>query len=60
MTFLHECHDRSGTKHRQRIALGSVRGIFYLDAICTQCSAHMIWVEEDAPDLEEFERARRG
>ncbi len=57
--FLHECRDRNGVEHRHRIALGSVRGVFYLDAICQHCGAHMIWVEDDAPDLEEYEKARR-
>ncbi len=54
----HECTDNTGEDHRQRLALGSVRGVFYLDAICLHCGAHLIWVDEDAPDLEEFERAR--
>ena len=56
--MLHECRDSTGDEHRQRLALGSVRGVFYLDAICLHCGAHLIWVEEDAPDLEEYERAR--
>jgi len=54
----HECTDSDGKTHRQRLALGSVRGVFYLDSICTHCSAHLIWVEEDSPDLAEYERAR--
>lgn len=54
----HECRDSAGTTHRQRLALGSVRGVFYLDAICLHCGAHLIWVEEDSPDLEEYERVR--
>ena len=56
---VHECRDRNGVDHRQRLALGSVRGVFYLDAICTRCGAHLIWVDEDSPDLEEYENARR-
>jgi len=40
------------------MALGSVRGVYYLDAICNRCGAHLIWVDEDAPDLEEYEKAR--
>lgn len=56
---VHECSDANGVQHRQRLALGSVRGVFYLDAICTHCGAHLIWVEEDAPDLEAYEKARQ-
>jgi hypothetical protein len=44
----HECSDANGQKHRQRLALGSVRGIFYLDALCLHCGAHFVWVEEDS------------
>lgn len=55
---LHECTDTGGVRHRQRMALGSVRGVYYLDAICNRCGAHLIWVDEDSPDLEEYERAR--
>lgn len=43
----HECTDANGHKHRQRLALGSVRGIFYLDAICLHCGAHFIWDDDD-------------
>jgi Rieske Fe-S protein len=43
----HECTDASGKTHRQRLALGSVRGIFYLDAICLHCGAHFIWDDDD-------------
>jgi hypothetical protein len=46
-SFLHECTDASGKSHRQRLPLGSVRGIFYLDAICLHCGAHYLWVEDD-------------
>ena len=55
---VHECRDSRGAVHRQRMALGSVRGVYYLDAICNRCGAHLIWVDEDAPDLEEYEKAR--
>lgn len=46
-SFLHECADASGKSHRQRLPLGSVRGIFYLDAICLHCGAHYLWVDDD-------------
>lgn len=42
----HECHDGHGVVHRQRLSLGSVRGIFYLDAVCLHCGAHFMWVED--------------
>ena len=42
----HECRDGQGTTHRQRVSLGSVRGIFYLDAVCLHCGAHFVWVED--------------
>ncbi|MFN8640577.1 MAG: hypothetical protein U0802_02525 [Candidatus Binatia bacterium] len=45
-SMTHECRDGSGATHRQRIALGSVRGIFYLDGVCLHCGAHFIWVED--------------
>ena len=45
--FPHECRDGHGTPHRQRLALGSVRGIFYLDAMCLHCGTHFMWVDED-------------
>ena len=45
---LHECRDGHGSTHRQRLALGSVRGIFYLDAICLHCGAHFVWVDDES------------
>ena len=47
-TLLHSCSDGDGNPHRHRLALGSVRGVFYLDALCLHCGAHFVWVEEDA------------
>ena len=47
--LVHECQDAHGNRHRQRLSLGSVRGIFYLDAICLHCGAHCIWVDDEAP-----------
>lgn len=46
-SLAHECKDGNGTPHRQRLALGSVRGIFYLDAMCLHCGAHFMWVEDE-------------
>ena len=43
----HECRDVNGALHRQRLALGSVRGVFYLDAMCLHCGAHFMWVEDE-------------
>lgn len=48
-SIIHECRDAEGNAHRQRLALGSVRGIFYLDAICLHCGAHFVWVDDDQP-----------
>lgn len=48
-SLVHECQDPQGNTHRQRLALGSVRGIFYLDAICLHCGAHCVWVDDEAP-----------
>ena len=48
-TLFHSCSDGHGEPHRQRLALGSVRGVFYLDALCLHCGAHFVWVEEDTP-----------
>jgi len=48
-SLIHECQDPQGNAHRQRLALGSVRGVFYLDAICLHCGAHCVWVEDDVP-----------
>jgi hypothetical protein len=51
---LHECRDATGQIHRQRLPLGSVRGIFYLDALCLHCGAHMVWVEDEATELDDY------
>lgn len=45
--MVHECRDAQGNAHRQRLGLGSVRGIFYLDAMCLHCGAHFVWVDDD-------------
>jgi hypothetical protein len=45
----HACEDAAGQKHRQRLPLGSVRGIMYVDAVCLNCGAHFIWVEDGEP-----------
>lgn len=39
----HECRDANGHSHRQRLALGSVGGVFHLDALCLHCGAHFVW-----------------
>ena len=46
-SLMHECRDGHGASHRQRLALGSVRGIFYLDAMCLHCGAHFVWVDDE-------------
>ena len=46
-SLVHECRDGAGATHRQRLSLGSVRGIFYLDAVCLHCGAHFMWVEDE-------------
>jgi len=43
----HSCEDSGGVQHRQRLPLGSVRGIMYVDALCLHCGAHLIWIEDD-------------
>ncbi len=53
--MLHECRDGRGQAHRQRLAIGSVRGVFYLDAMCLHCGAHFVWVEEEAPSLSDYD-----
>lgn len=53
--MVHECRDANGQKHRQRLPLGSVRGIFYLDALCLNCGAHFVWVEDETPSLADYE-----
>ena len=45
--FAHTCEDSSGHKHRQRLPLGSVRGVVYLDALCLHCGAHFVWVDDE-------------
>ena len=45
--LVHECKDANGQRHRQRLPLGSVRGILYLDALCLHCGAHFVWVEDE-------------
>ncbi len=49
----HRCQDVGGHRHQQRLPLGSVRGIMYLDALCLHCGAHFVWVEDDAAPLAE-------
>ena len=53
-SFAHECQDGHGHPHRQRLALGSVRGVFYLDAICLHCGAHFVWVDDELPSLDDY------
>jgi hypothetical protein len=43
----HRCEDVSGRRHQQRLPLGSVRGILYLDALCLHCGAHFVWVDDE-------------
>lgn len=45
----HQCEDGQGRRHQQRLPLGSVRGVLYLDALCLHCGSHFVWVEEEAP-----------
>ena len=53
--LLHVCEDVNGRKHRQRLPLGSVRGVSYLDALCLHCGAHVVWVDEDRPQLADYD-----
>ncbi|HUI26976.1 MAG TPA: hypothetical protein VL403_12900 [Candidatus Kryptonia bacterium] len=53
--LLHVCEDVNGRKHRQRLPLGSVRGVSYLDALCLHCGAHVVWVDEDQPRLADYD-----
>jgi len=46
----HRCEDVGGHKHSQRLPLGSVRGVMYLDALCLYCGAHFVWVDDEPPD----------
>ena len=48
--FLHRCEDGTGHRHQQRLPLGSVRGIMYLDALCLHCGAHFVWVDEESSE----------
>jgi len=45
--FPHRCEDGAGRKHQQRLPLGSVRGIVYLDALCLHCGAHFVWTDDE-------------
>jgi len=42
----HQCEDASGKVHRQKLPLGSIRGVTHLDAMCIHCGAHFMWVED--------------
>lgn len=53
--LLHICDDVNGRRHRQRLPLGSVRGVSYLDALCLNCGAHMVWVDDDQPQLSDYD-----
>jgi hypothetical protein len=44
----HQCDDVQGRRHQQRLPLGSVRGVLYLDALCLHCGSHFVWVEQEA------------
>jgi hypothetical protein len=46
----HRCDDVTGQQHQQRLPLGSVRGVMYLDALCLHCGAHFVWVEDEASE----------
>ena len=46
----HRCEDVGGQHHQQRLPLGSVRGVLYLDALCLHCGAHFVWVEDEPPE----------
>lgn len=43
----HHCEDTTGHHHQQRLPLGSVRGVVYLDALCLHCGTHFVWTDED-------------
>lgn len=50
----HRCEDVAGHRHHQRLPLGSVGGVLYLDALCLYCGKHFVWVEdEDNPALKD-------
>lgn len=44
----HACDDETGATHRQRLPLGSIRGVTHLDALCLHCGAHFLWVDDDS------------
>jgi hypothetical protein len=44
----HRCEDVAGHPHHQRLPLGSVRGVIYLDALCLHCGAHFVWVDDES------------
>lgn len=43
----HRCEDVSGHRHSQRLPLGSIRGVTYLDALCLHCGAHFVWIDDE-------------
>jgi len=49
----HRCEDVNGQRHLQRLPLGSVRGIMYLDALCLHCGTHFVWVEDETAERSE-------
>ena len=55
----HHCKDITGHAHRQRLPLGSVHGILYLDAFCLHCGAHLVWVDEETPEGTDLPREKR-
>lgn len=66
----HRCEDVSGHRHSQRLPLGSISGITYLDALCLHCGAHFVWIDDEdddagpptppAPDRGRTARARQA
>jgi len=44
----HACRDNAGKEHEQSLPLGSVNGVFYLDALCLHCGSHLAWLEDEA------------
>lgn len=46
-SVVHECEDSTGHRNRQLFMLGSIKGVFYLDAFCFHCGAHLVWVENE-------------
>jgi hypothetical protein len=57
--LVHRCEDSAGHRHQQRLPLGSVRGITYLDGICLHCGAHFVWVEQEDEEETATEHRRR-